>query len=118
MCVWITFFCQLILLFNLFLLLFMAPLHFWYYLWVPLLGVSMGWSGSGLCQTRNRPAHIGWKAEQSVADCRQPQVKSNRSPMDNDRVGRSQSEFQPPDLRWIFAEFVDFSSKSVLQPQD
>ena len=95
-----------------------GPLHFWYYLWVPLLGVSMGWSGSGLCQTRNRPAHIGWKAEQSVADCRQPQVKSNRSPMDNDRVGRSQSEFQPPDLRWIFAEFVDFSSKSVLQPQD
>ena len=28
-----------------------------------LVGVSTGRSGSSLCPTRNRPAHIGWDVE-------------------------------------------------------
>ena len=70
--------------------------------WAHGLGVSTGWSGSGLCPTWNRPAHIGWEVERPAADRRQPRVESDRAPVDNGWVGRSQSEFQPPDLRWIF----------------
>ena len=67
------------------------------------VGVSTGRSGSGLCPTRNRPAHIGWDVERPVADRRQPRVESDRDPVHNDRVGRSRSEFYPPDLHRIFA---------------
>ena len=102
MCVWITFFASLFYYSSYFCYYSWAPLHFLYYLWVPLLGVSTGQFGSGLCSTRNRPAHIGWKVEQLVVDRRQPQVESDRSPMDNGHVSQSQSEFQPPNLHRIF----------------
>ena len=79
--------------------------------------MSTGRSGSGLCPTRNRPAHIGWDVERPAADRRQPRVDSDRDPVHNGRVGRSRSEFYPPDLRriivgnrQIFAGSVDFSS--------
>ena len=58
----------------------------------------------GLCLTQNRPAHIGWEVERPAVDCRQPWVKSDRAPVDNGRVDRSQSEFQPLDLCRIFVE--------------
>jgi len=105
-CVWITFFASL----------FYYSAYFWYYSWAPLhffvlfMGPAVrGVHGSGLCPTRNRPAHIRWKVEQPTANRRQPRVESDRSPVDNGRVSRSQSEFQPLDLRRIFARSVDFS---------
>ena len=86
--------------------------------------MSTGRSESGLCPTRNRPAHIGWEVKRSAVDRRKSRVESDRAPVDNGRVGRSRSEFQPPNLRrkslnlhWIspnlcciFARSVDFSS--------
>ena len=65
--------------------------------------MSTGRSGSGLCPTQNRPAHIGWDVERPAADRRQTRVESDRDPVHNGRVGRSRSEFYPPDLRRIFA---------------
>ena len=57
------------------------------------LGVSMGRSRSGLCPTRNQPAHIGWDIERPAADRQQPRVKSDRASVDNGRVSQSRSEF-------------------------
>ena len=67
-----------------------------------VIGVYTGWSGLGLCLTWNRLAHIGWKVEQPTVDYGQSWVELDQSPMDNDQVGRSWSEFQPPGLRRIF----------------
>ena len=66
--------------------------------------MSTGRSESGLCPTRNRPAHIGWEVKRSAVDRRKSRVESDRAPVDNGRVDRSRSEFQPLDLCRIFAE--------------
>ena len=67
------------------------------------LGVSTGRSESGLFLTQNWPAHIGWEVERPATDRWQSRVELDRAPVDNGRVGRSRSEFQPLDLRRIFA---------------
>ena len=59
-------------LFNLFLLLFMSLIALF----------------DSLCPTCNRLAYIGWLIERPAADRRRPRVESNRSPVDDGRVGR------------------------------
>ena len=66
--------------------------------------MSTGRSELGLCPTRNRPAHIGWEFKRSAVNRRKSQVELDRAPVDNGRVDRSRSEFQPLDLCRIFAE--------------
>ena len=69
-----------------------------------LIGVSTGQSGLGLCPNRNRPASIGWTAERPTADRKRPRVESDRTPVDNGRVGRPRTDLQSPDFRRIEAE--------------
>lgn len=67
------------------------------------LGVSTSQSGSGLglCPIRNWPAYIGWTTEWPAADCRQPWVELDRTPVDNGRVSWPCTELQSPNFRLI-----------------
>ena len=57
-----------------------------HFIYIFLLGLSTGWSGSGLCPTRNQPDQIGWTESQPTAD------------REDDLIGRVET---PTEFGWV-----------------